>query len=131
MTYKVWYEEKMGIVHIVNYGPVTLEDFKNQAKECQAYLTQYHSKLVLVDNSHLITDIGVMEIYGLPGMYHEINLKRDTRIAVYTLPDFYRKEDLKFYEMICKTQGYIVRLFFDKTSARNWLVEKVSQVQIL
>ncbi|MFN8383412.1 MAG: hypothetical protein U0V02_15825 [Anaerolineales bacterium] len=63
--------------------------------------------------------LSTLEIYDLPKRYKELNVPYGFRLAV-VVPDVMRV-DLNFYETVCRNNGYLVSIFFDKESAIKWL----------
>jgi hypothetical protein len=63
--------------------------------------------------------LSTLEIYNLPKIYNELNVPHGFRMAL-VVSDTMR-EDLDFYETVCKNNGYSVSVFFDYVSALNWL----------
>ena len=64
--------------------------------------------------------LGVLDTYSLPKIYDELKISRLLRMAV-VVPDRMR-EDLHFYETVCRNNGYSVSIFFDRNAAVEWLL---------
>lgn len=63
--------------------------------------------------------LSTLEIYNLPKRYKELNVPHGFRMAVVVSDSM--RTDLDFYETVCRNNGYLVSIFFDKESAMNWL----------
>jgi hypothetical protein len=85
-----------------------------------ATLQQHGYLRCLLDHSQAegIT-LSTLNIYELPQRYKELNIPYSFRMAV-IVPEKMR-EDLSFFETMCRNNGYSVSVFFDQESALNWL----------
>lgn len=63
--------------------------------------------------------LSTVDIYSLPKKYKELDIPYNFRMAV-VVPNVMR-EDLAFYETVCKNNAYSVSIFFDHESALSWL----------
>jgi len=125
MQWKIWCEDKTGIVCIHNKGYLTNDDFKKQVIEASACMSEHGSKLVLVDYRVLSSEINIFNIYDLPIFYKEIQFPIGARVAFLTSDELSvtQKEHFEFFETVCVNTGYNVKLFKDEDAARKWLSE--------
>ncbi|HEY3276232.1 MAG TPA: hypothetical protein VGJ94_06395 [Syntrophorhabdaceae bacterium] len=62
------------------------------------------------------------EIYDLPEYYASMGIPRATMVAVVTPPDRKYYDDFRFFETICRNNGYhYVQTFEEIEAAKEWL----------
>ncbi len=123
MSYKIRFEENTGLVCLDNEDYVSLDEFKSQVEESILCMKEHTSRFLLIDNSYLKTSVKYLDIYNLLDFYDQLQLPKDSIIAVVTTTNKYCDRDIQFYEMLCINRGFNIKLFPDNDSARNWLHE--------
>ena len=74
----------------------------------------------LLDHSHAEGyTLSTLDIYSLPKKYMELGIPHNFRMAL-VVPENFR-EDMNFYETVCRNNGYFASVFFDEESALAWL----------
>jgi len=63
--------------------------------------------------------LSTLDIYSIPKQYAALGIPHNFRMAL-VVPENLR-EDLLFYETVCRNNGYMVSVFFDQGSALAWL----------
>lgn len=108
------------ILIINTEGILDLESANMMRTEGWALLKQHGYLRCLLDHS-LADDItlSTLNIYELPQRYKELNIPYNLRMAVIVPKQM--REDLSFFETVCRNNGYSVSIFFDQESALNWL----------
>jgi hypothetical protein len=63
--------------------------------------------------------LSTLDIYSLPKKYIELGIPHNFRMALVVPEDL--KEDMNFFETVCRNNGYFASVFFDMDSAMAWL----------
>ena len=63
--------------------------------------------------------LSTLDIYTLPKKYKELGIPYNFRMAL-VVPENLRK-DMRFFETVCRNNGYLASVFFDMDSALAWL----------
>lgn len=74
-----------------------------------------------VDDRLLENAASIADLYELPRYFREIGLPGSVRVALLLDTASASKEDLKFFETVCRNEGYIVSIFYSYGEAIEWL----------
>ena len=120
MKWKIYYDETERILFIKTHGILEIESANMMRTEGAALIKQHGILRCLLDHSDLSEDaLATLDIYNLPQRYSELGIPHQFRMAL-VVPEKFMK-NLKFYETVCRNNGYFVSIFFDRESAMNWL----------
>ena len=123
MPYNVNYIEKEGIVEVVSFGNITIEDFVNQGKEAIELAKEKGTNLFFADDSDMVGPIDISVIVSIPGFWDKFSAPRTNRLAVLISRDETLHEDFRFFETVCLNRGWMVKLFDKKEDAHEWLLK--------
>jgi hypothetical protein len=108
------------ILVIKTEGVLDLPSADRLRAEAWKVLKEHGYLHCLLDHSNADgSSLSTLDIYDLPKKYKELDIPHNFRMAV-VVPDAMR-EDLAFYETVCRNNAYSVSIFFDQASALNWL----------
>ena len=93
-------------------------------KETIALGKKHKTNLVLIDNSKLESTVSTMEIYEMPRFYDDMDASRKSRIALILPSSGQIREDVKFYETVCRNYGWNIEAFDTEQEAMAWLLSK-------
>ncbi len=123
MSYTIEHLENEGIFLITNIGKFTHKDFMKQAIEAIKIAETQNCHKFLSDCTSMYLETNTMNIYDTSGYYNEINVSRESKIALLVPPGHKSEKDLKFFETVNVNKGWQIKLFGDKESAVKWLQE--------
>jgi hypothetical protein len=124
MPWRIEYDSELGIVRCFYSGEVSAEDFMAGTKETIALGKQNKSNMVLIDDCRLESTVSTMEIYEMPRFYDDMDASRKSRIALILPPSGQIREDVKFYETVCRNYGWNIEAFDTEQEAIDWLMSK-------
>ncbi|MBP7998569.1 MAG: hypothetical protein KA338_04875 [Chloroflexi bacterium] len=120
MQWQMTYDKADGILYVKTSGVLEIESATQMRHEGAAILKQEGCLRCLLDHRDIEADLlQTMDIYNLPKRYGELGLSHALKMAV--VVPAWLKENLQFYEIVCRNNGYSVSLFFDQESALAWL----------
>jgi hypothetical protein len=122
MTWRIEFDEKLGLIHCVYAGMVTVEDFKQGALETIALAKKHKTHRILIDDSKLKSSVSTMEIYEMPGLYEAAEANRRSKWALILPPEGPIRDDVNFYVTMCLNKGWFVKTFEDRRTAIDWLL---------
>ena len=122
MAWRVYIDEKHPrVVMLVNQGTLTLQDYREQIAEAWALGQQEGIIDFCVDDRDLAPRMSILEVYQFPAIYSEVGVDRSAKIAVIMNPKLADSRSLRFYEDVCRNEGYNVTLFDTEDQAFAWL----------
>lgn len=120
MEWELTYDPADGILFIQTRGVLESKAATQLRNESVALLKQHDCKRILLDHSLLEGyALTATEIYDIPKMYDAFEISRAVRMGLVIAPSLIDK--LRFYETVCRNNGYSVMLFPDRESALAWL----------
>ncbi|MBP6178827.1 MAG: hypothetical protein KA473_14170 [Anaerolineales bacterium] len=122
MNWQMRYDENEQIIFIKTNGILEITSANYMRAEGAALIKEHNCMRLLLDHSGIVRDaLSTMEIYDLPRRYEEMGLTRQLKMALVIPHEFV--ENLRFYETVCRNNGYSVQLFSDHDLALKWLKE--------
>jgi hypothetical protein len=104
-------------------GRITFREIEAANKEGYKLALQHGVTRFLADARDVEAGIGSHEIYELPDSYASAGIPRSTMIAVVAPADRKNYEDFRFFETVCRNNGYhYVETFDTVEAARDWLI---------
>ena len=121
MSWSVIYDSELDIIQCIYAGRVTANDFKEGTIKTISLAKKHKTNLLHIDDSKLESAVSTMEIYEMPRFYDEVNGSRRSRLAITLPPTGQIREDVKFYETVCRNCGWTVKTFNKRQKAIDWL----------
>ncbi len=122
MPYNINFLEQEGIVEVVSFGQITVEDFINQSKEAIDLALKKNTNLFLSDDSDMVGPVNISVIISLPDFWERFSAPRTNKMALLISKDETLHEDFYFFENVCRNRGWNVKLFGEKEDAIKWLL---------
>jgi hypothetical protein len=79
---------------------------------------------ILVDHSNAVLKISPTRVYRLPAAEVAHGIDRRRKVAVVLSPSTVREEDARIYADVMRSNGLPHRLFADRATALDWLLER-------
>ena len=128
MTWCVDYKSDLGFIQVVYTGLVTLDEFKKSTNEVISLSKNHKTNRVLIDDSKLEIAVSTSEIYKLPLFYDDVNANRKSKMALILPTSPQAREDVQFYETVCRNRGWFIKSFNERREAIDWLVSGKANV---
>jgi len=120
MNWQINYDENEQIIFIKTIGVLDISSANLMRTEGFNLIKQHNCLRCLVDHSEIAEDaLSTLDIYNLPKRYKELDIPRRLKMALVIPGKF--MTNLKFYETVCRNNGYLVSIFFNRESALEWL----------
>ncbi len=125
LNWTIAYDENRQILVVKTSGALKIEFADMMRAEALAIIRQKGCVGCLLDHSELEADLlTTLDIYYLPKKYQELGIHRNFKLAL-VVPS-HLAENLRFFETVCRNNGYSVSIFFDHPSALAWLEQPAS-----
>lgn len=121
MSSKISYLSPENVVLVVNEGRVGLKEHRRTIEEAIRVGLLHDCVRTLVDDRRLEGGLDAADIYELPAIYEAYFVSEDARIAVIVSDDPGSRERHDFYEAVCRSRNFDVRVFQDRREALDWL----------
>ena len=123
MEWKSSFLSDQQIVVIQTYGIADDAGSLEMAKNISRVMMQYKAARCLIDHSAIISVSGSsVEIYYRPQGLTETGIPSEVKIAEVVRP--VHKEHFGFLETVFRNRGFDFRVFDDRESAIQWLINK-------
>ncbi len=107
-------------VEIVTNGVADYESSMQMAKAIAETMRHHRITNALIDHRNIKSTSGsVLEVIERPKLFRIIGLILGIKIAAIVHPD--HTDHFKFLETVCVNQGFKYSVFYDKSSALEWL----------
>jgi hypothetical protein len=110
-----------GFLYLIADGTITTEDVAGQVQEGIALIVSRGLPGAMIDYSKAVLEMPLVDIYKLPDWFEAHALPRETRMAVVLPADPVNMHKYTFFDDVATNRGYLVRLFWESTRARDWL----------
>jgi hypothetical protein len=121
MEWELNVHKKDGYVEIITKGVADYDGSLNLAKFISETMKNYKITKVLIDHSNISGLSGnTIEIYYRPKAMQQAGLILGVKIAEIIKPEYINH--FRFFETVCKNQGFTISIFTEKTEALNWLL---------
>jgi len=114
------------IVTVRNIGELTYTDFVKESTEALQLAKEKDAFLFLVDNTQLIAQASIVELFDFPDMYERIGVPKTIKLAVLISKNTIAKNEVRFYENVCYNRGWRVRVFTSYDATILWLLSRES-----
>ncbi len=121
MKWEIEHNKKEGILVVKTSGLITWDDNKIMAQEAFAAAKHYGTKKVLVDHRLLQANLTVFQIDDLPGMFREIGIGPEYKVAILFDPASPRSGNFTFFQNISIISSLQFRVFSEIAKAIEWL----------
>lgn len=122
MSWDISVVKEEGIIYAVASGEITMGLALQMTAEGLKLAIKHRITLFLVDLRTSTSDISTVQIYRLPTILETLGLSRDRRIALVIPSDPADPADYRFYQTVSKNRGFMIGLFEEPDSARQWLL---------
>ncbi len=120
MNWEMHYDESEKIIFIKTNGVLEIKSADVMRSEGVELIKKYNCMRCLLDHRDISKDaLATMDIYELPKRYAEIGIPRQFKIALIVPEQL--ETNLKFYETVCRNNGFFASIFVDYKSALDWL----------
>ena len=120
MEWDLSYQPSEEIIYIRTRGTLEINAATQMRNEGAKLIKRHDCKRILLDHTLLDKNaLTTMETFDLPKIYDALGISRAIKMALVVTPNM--KTKLKFYETVCRNNGYSVMLFLDRESALEWL----------
>ncbi|MDK9708538.1 MAG: hypothetical protein OEL83_15960 [Desulforhopalus sp.] len=110
-------------IEVVTKGIADQESSLEMAQAIAKTMRANRYTKVLIDHRNIEKVSGkVVEIYDRPKLFKLIGVILGIKIAEIINPD--HREHFRFLETVCINRGYKFSIFYDKTTALHWLLDK-------
>ena len=121
MTWQVKYDPEHALIECSAIGYLTTREIKDASLKATSLSREMKTNLILIDDSQVDETIETLDIYELPKFYEELNISRKIKVAV-ILPDNPKaREDVMFFETVCRNRGWNIFTFSTRKEAIEWL----------
>lgn len=121
MPWKTNVLESPKCVEIAYIGNVTPEELYMALKNSVLLSRENNTILFLSDCTDMIGGHSVVDLYGLIGMFDNLDLSPDSKEAIIMKSLQSSIQEIKFYETACKNRGFNVKIFTGREDAVAWL----------
>jgi hypothetical protein len=121
MKWEIEHNKKDGIVVVKTSGLITWDDNKIMTQEAFATAKHHGTKKVLVDHRLLQANLTVLQIDNLPGLFREIGIGPEYKVAILFDPASPRSSNFTFFENISIISSLQFRVFSEPAEAIEWL----------
>jgi len=109
-------------LHLIADGPITTQDVAAQVDQGIALVLSHGLPGAMIDYANAVLEMPIVDIYKLPDWFEARALPRGTRIAVVLPGDPANIHKYTFFDDVATNRGYQVRLFWEISSAQDWLL---------
>jgi hypothetical protein len=121
MPYEIDYLEDEQIIILKHTGEATFVDVVERCKKAAELAKKKSATLFFLDCTLMELKSTASELFNLPKLYDEIGVPRESKLALLLAEKSPIAEDILFYETVCQTRGYNVRVFTSYDEAMAWL----------
>jgi hypothetical protein len=123
MEYQITIHSDLKYIEIMTKGFLDKDSSLDMAKTISKTMRHHRIKNALIDHRNVTNVSGeVTEIYDRPKLFSLIGVIFGIRMAVIIKSDHI--EHFRFLETVCLNQGYNYTVFYDRSSALEWLLSK-------
>lgn len=120
MPWEMSLDEANKILYVKTRGVLTAQDATEMRNEGAAIIKQQKLIRCLLDHSNLDDYVlQTLEIYNLPSRYRKLGISHAVKLAVIAQEKL--RANIKFFEDVCRNNGYQVSMFFSEAEAVAWL----------
>jgi hypothetical protein len=122
MEWTITLNKEEPYAEIATSGIATRRESFNMAKEIAVTLGEEKIKNVLIDHRNISAVSGdAMDVYYRPVEFQKIGMFLGIKVAEMVKPE--HREFFNFLETVCVNRGYRFRIFDDRQSALDWLLQ--------
>jgi hypothetical protein len=117
MGWTINYSPDPGILHVNLFGVLTPNDTSQLITDLTKNIVRNSCKRILVDCKLVQINFNNTYIYNVPVIYQMMGFKHDCKTAVIVN---HINSNTAFYEQVCSSRGYSVKVFENRRSAERW-----------
>ncbi len=121
MPWETRYLPEEKIIEIIFEGTFTLTSLAKILDNVLELVEKEHAYLVLGDCQKIEHSNTAFNIYDIPKEYENRQVNRRIREAMILPVDKDARQNVEFYETVCRNRGFNVRVFETREAALNWL----------
>jgi hypothetical protein len=123
MDWVITIEEKNKFIEVITKGIADKDGSMEMAKTIAETLRHHRITKAIIDHRNITGISGeVIDVYERPNLFRLIGVIFRIKLAAIINPD--HTEHFKFLETVSINHGYKYSVFYDRTSALKWLLEK-------
>ncbi|MBU1170385.1 MAG: hypothetical protein KKD44_12550 [Proteobacteria bacterium] len=126
MSWTVEYHSDHRFVECKAMGFLRVDDLIKAAVTTFDLAREKDTTLVLVDDSKLERTVGIRDIYDMPQRYADLNIDSRLKVAVILPTSPKAKEEVQFFETVCRNRGLNISVFRNRDEAMDFLIKKTS-----
>ena len=120
-SWQIEHMERDNILHVKVTGEMTEDQVVRHVSDALAVAAAHGCTRFLVDHREMIPLVPIARLYGLPGVFEGVGLRRTHRLGVLYSPSTGHGEEYKFFETVSVNNGFQVQLFTRDSEAMAWL----------
>ena len=124
MPEKTEYIAAKGIVVITYTGKVTIAEAREATVKAIAIQDEQQTNWVVIDAWDMTAGPSVTDLWELVQSYPELEVPRQTRLAVVRPEARDRKDLTGFFEVICQNRCYNAKGFHTREAAEHWVLSE-------
>ena len=121
MPWKTNYNEAEKYIELTYSGIVTPEELFMAFENSMRLSKEHNTLLYLADCLEMVGGHSVIDLYGLIGLFDQLNISIDSKEAVLMKSLQNSAKEIEFYETACRNRGFNVKLFTNRDEALDWL----------
>ena len=120
-NYRVTFHPAFQIVECATTGFLTVDELTEATVATVVLAIEKNTQLILIDDSKLEKAVGTFDIYNLPELYDTLAIDRSIKVSIVLPESPEAKEDVQFYETVCRNKGWNTEIFEQRQEAIDWL----------
>jgi hypothetical protein len=121
MQWNILIHDEDGYVEIITSGLADRDGSLNMANAIAHTMRTHRITKVLIDHRNIEDVVGdTIDIYNRPKIFRQIGVIFGIKIAEIVKPEHW--EHFRFFETVCRNQGYRLSVFQEKDKALAWLL---------
>jgi SpoIIAA-like len=121
MKWEIEHNKKEGILVVKTSGLITWDDNLLMAQEALTAAIKHKTQKVLVDHRLLQANLTVLQIDDLPGLFREIGIGPEYKVAILFDPASPRSGNFTFFQNVSIISSLQFRVFSEIAEAIEWL----------
>ena len=121
MTWTVEYVPDHDMVQVTVIGAATGDDLSAAGLEAIRLAKAHNTTSVLIDDMKLERAFSLADIYALPKFYLANQPSVTNRVAIILPTSQPARDNMLFYETVCRNRGLNHRTFDERQEAMAWL----------
>jgi hypothetical protein len=126
MPWTYEYNSTLQIVDVIHTGKVTAHELRESVSEFIRLEEEKGLNRFFIDATEMELASSLIDIYDMPTkQFIEQKADRMGRVAIIPPSNPKTKEDVRFFETVCKNRGWMVNIFTNRETAVKWLAKNL------